>query len=65
MNVYDEVVNRATVPAKGIDDAADFQYWAERLTAAAVTQTFHYMIKSGLEYGYVTTGEAFVFLNIG
>ena len=64
MNVYDEVVNRATVPAKGIDDTADFQYWAERLTAAAVTQTFHYMIKSGLEYGYLTTGEAFVFFNI-
>ncbi|KAH8744058.1 hypothetical protein F5883DRAFT_384717, partial [Diaporthe sp. PMI_573] len=41
-----------------------FQYNAERLTAAAVTQTYHYMIESGLEHGVLTTGEAFIFFKI-
>ena len=31
---------------------------------AVATQTFHYMIENGLEYSYITTGEAFVFLRI-
>ncbi|KAK4040486.1 hypothetical protein C8A01DRAFT_46203 [Parachaetomium inaequale] len=41
-----------------------FQYDSERLVAAAVTQTYHYMIENGLEYSYLSTGEAFVFLKI-
>ena len=32
--------------------------------AAVVTQTFSYMIESGLQYGYIHTGEAFVFLHV-
>jgi hypothetical protein len=32
--------------------------------AAVSMQTFHYMIQCGLEYSYITTGEAFVFLPI-
>ncbi|CAI0649851.1 unnamed protein product [Colletotrichum noveboracense] len=39
-------------------------YHAERLTAAAITQTYHNMIEGGLEYGLLTTGEAIVFLRI-
>ncbi|OAX79211.1 hypothetical protein ACJ72_06468 [Emergomyces africanus] len=34
-----------------------------RLVAAVITQAFSYMIKAGLEYGYVSTGEAFIFLH--
>lgn len=33
-----------------------------RLVAAAITQAFSYMVRAGLEYGYVCTGEAFIFL---
>lgn len=40
------------------------QYNAEKLVTAALTQTFDYMILMGVEYGYITTGEAFVFLHI-
>ena len=29
-----------------------------------MTQTFSYMVRSGTQYGYITTGEAFVFLHI-
>ncbi|KAL2258771.1 hypothetical protein VTK26DRAFT_7794 [Humicola hyalothermophila] len=62
MNIYEDVVNRATRPVS--DEEAVFQYHADRLVAAAVTQTFDYMIQAGLTYGCLTTGEAFVFLKI-
>ncbi|KAK1907866.1 hypothetical protein P3342_006196 [Pyrenophora teres f. teres] len=35
-----------------------------RLIAAVITQAFSYMVKLGVEYGCVCTGEAFVFLRI-
>ena len=35
-----------------------------RLVAAAITQAFSYMVQAGLEYGYVCTGEAFIFLRV-
>ncbi|PGH08937.1 hypothetical protein GX51_00994 [Blastomyces parvus] len=34
-----------------------------RLVAAVITQAFSYMIKASVEYGYVSTGEAFIFLH--
>ncbi|RMJ00578.1 hypothetical protein CDV36_015870, partial [Fusarium kuroshium] len=63
MDIYKDVVNRTTIPTS-VDPDARFQYHAERLTAAAITQTYHYMIEGGLEYGLLTTGEAIVFLKI-
>ncbi|KAF3351634.1 hypothetical protein VDGD_05194 [Verticillium dahliae] len=63
MDIYKEVVNRKTIPTSADPDAR-FQYHAERLTASAITQTYHYMIESGLDYGLLTTGEAIVFLKI-
>ncbi|KAI3545674.1 hypothetical protein CABS02_09212 [Colletotrichum abscissum] len=63
MNIHQEVVNRKTIPTS-VDPDARFQYHAERLTAAAITQTYHYMIEGGLEHGLLTTGEAIVFLKI-
>ncbi|KAL8380787.1 hypothetical protein RB595_005193 [Gaeumannomyces hyphopodioides] len=35
-----------------------------RLTAAVITQLFSYMIGIHVQYGYVCTGEAFIFLHI-
>ena len=35
-----------------------------RLITAVITQIFSYMIRIGLQYGYVCTGEAFIFLKI-
>lgn len=63
MNFYKEVVNRKTIPTT-VDPDARFQYHAERLTASAITQTYHYMIEGGLEYGLLTTGAAIVFLRV-
>ena len=48
-----------------IDQEGDtFEFYATRLVAAVVTQMFSYMIDSGVRYGYICTGEAFVFLYI-
>ena len=48
-----------------IDQEGDtFEFHATRLVAAVVTQIFSYMIDSGVQYGYICTGEAFVFLHI-
>ncbi|KAJ9413640.1 hypothetical protein QL093DRAFT_2486717 [Fusarium oxysporum] len=63
MDIHKEVVNRRTIPTS-VDPDARFQYHAEKLTASAMTQTYHYMIESGLEYGLLTTGEAIVFLKV-
>ena len=62
-DICTEVVNRKTIPASE-DTEARFKYHAERLTASAITQTYHYMIEGGLEYSVLTTGEAIVFLKI-
>lgn len=59
MNILEDVINRITVPTKPEEK---FIYNSEWLVAAALTQTYSYMIENGLEYSYVTTGEAFVFL---
>lgn len=63
MNIHKDVVNRTTIPTKA-DSHGQFQYHAEKLTAAALTQAYHYMIHGGLEYGLLTTGEAMVFLKV-
>ncbi|KAJ4307972.1 hypothetical protein N0V84_012377 [Fusarium piperis] len=63
MDIYKDVVNRKTIPTS-VDPDALFRYHAERLTASAITQTYHYMIEGGLEYGVLTTGEAMVFLKV-
>ncbi|OAA33960.1 Protein kinase-like domain protein [Metarhizium rileyi] len=63
MDIHKEVVNRKMIPTAADPDAL-FRYHAERLTASAITQTYHYMIEGGLDYGLLTTGEAIVFLNV-
>ncbi|EMT70370.1 hypothetical protein FOC4_g10000137 [Fusarium odoratissimum] len=61
IDIYKEVINQRTV-LTSIDPDARFQYYAEKLMASAITQTYYYIIKSGLKYGLLTTGEAIVFL---
>ncbi|KAI0436899.1 hypothetical protein F4803DRAFT_556560 [Xylaria telfairii] len=41
-----------------------FAFASRRLTAAVVTQLFSYMVDNGIQYGYVCTGETFIFLHI-
>ncbi|OAA62573.1 Protein kinase-like domain protein [Niveomyces insectorum RCEF 264] len=64
MSIVDEVVNKPTIPTAAAGDPARFQHYAELLSTAAVTQTYHYMLEAGLAYGYLTNGDAIVFLKI-
>ncbi|KAL2108990.1 hypothetical protein VUR80DRAFT_3119 [Thermomyces stellatus] len=41
-----------------------FVFTARALAAAVITQLFSYMVGKGIQYGYVCTGECFVFLHI-
>jgi hypothetical protein len=61
MNILEDVVNRITIPT---DPDGKFVYHSEWLTAAALTQTYAYMIETGLEYSKLVTGEADVFLHL-
>lgn len=45
-------------------DGQGFAFTAKALAAAVVTQLFSYMVGKGIQYGYVCTGQAFVFLHI-
>ena len=45
-------------------DGQGLGFTARALAAAVVTQLFSYMIGKGIQYGYVCTGYAFVFLRI-
>jgi len=59
MNPFKDVINQITIPT---EPEERFVYNSERLVVAALTQTYSYIIESGLEYSYLTTAEAFVFL---
>jgi hypothetical protein len=61
MNIPEDVINRITIPT---DPEDKFVYHSEWLTAAALTQTYAYMIENGLEYSKLVTGEADVFLRL-
>lgn len=56
-----KVIERDTIPT---DLKERSEHNSDEAVAAVLTQTFHYMIQCGLEYSYITTGEAFVFLRI-
>ncbi|OJD17116.1 hypothetical protein AJ78_02760 [Emergomyces pasteurianus Ep9510] len=45
-------------------DSDDPDFYSKRLVAAVITQLFSYMVAKGVRYGYVCTGEAFIFLRI-
>ncbi|KAK6214357.1 hypothetical protein LQW54_004405 [Pestalotiopsis sp. IQ-011] len=41
-----------------------FEFASKSLAAAVITQLFSYMVGKGIQYGYISTGEVFVFLYI-
>ncbi|EDN11424.1 predicted protein [Histoplasma mississippiense (nom. inval.)] len=45
-------------------DPDDSDFCSKWLVAAVITQLFSYMVAKGVRYGYVCTGEAFIFLHI-
>ena len=63
MDLRKDVIDRYTVPTPG-DEVAHLQYYSDQLVATVITQIYSYMINGGVRYGYITTGQAFVFLHI-
>ena len=59
MNLPKEVIDRASIPN---DEDQKLKYRADYIVAAALTQTYSYMLECGVEYGCVISGEAMVFL---
>ncbi|KAI1120380.1 hypothetical protein F5Y10DRAFT_258558 [Nemania abortiva] len=59
-NMIDVVANNKIPNEK----EAKFVHYATVLVASAITQTYHYMVKAGLAYGLLTTGQGIVFLKI-
>jgi len=59
MNLHREVVLKYKIPT---EKEKRQQYDADKKVGSVITQTFDYMIESGLEYSYVSTGKAFIFL---
>lgn len=60
-NFWEEVVQEPEIPTNRDEKLV---YNAKKVTGAALTQTFDYMIKEGVEYGCLTTGESIVLLRI-
>ena len=57
----DEVVHNTTRPT---EPDAHFEHEAKERVAKALTQAYDYMLRAGLKYSYLTTGEVFVFLHV-
>ncbi|KAG6000548.1 hypothetical protein E4U21_005344 [Claviceps maximensis] len=53
-------------PARDVidKDGDGYGFFSKRLATAVITQLFSYMIGKGIRYGYVCTGQVFVFLHI-
>jgi hypothetical protein len=59
INILENIINQITIPTNLKDK---FMYYSKWLTAAALTQTYSYIIKNGLKYSKLVTREANVFL---
>ncbi|OJD23105.1 hypothetical protein ACJ73_05537 [Blastomyces percursus] len=53
-------------PARDVigQESEDVTFYCRRLVAAVITQLFSYMVRKRVRYGYVCTGEAFIFVYI-
>lgn len=53
-------------PARDIinKDEDSSEFYSKRLVTVIITQLFSYMVGKGVQYGYVCTGEAFIFLYV-
>ncbi|KAL1992334.1 hypothetical protein VTN49DRAFT_4366 [Thermomyces lanuginosus] len=61
MDFVREVVQQDTRPSEENENTKSS---AERLVGATLTQVYDVMIREGLEYSYISTGLAFVFLRV-
>lgn len=56
-----ELINSSRVPA---DEEGKQLHRSKIEAAAAISQLFSYMVQNGTEYGYITTGQSYLFLHV-
>lgn len=56
MEIARDVINQ--------DEKSSFEHYSQHLVAAIITHLYDYMINTGVRYGYLYTGEAYLFLHI-
>jgi len=61
INIPEDVINRIIIPT---NPEKKFIYHSKWLMVAALTQTYIYIIKTGLKYSKLVIGEADVFLRV-
>ena len=54
-----------TQAVDALEEQESEAYWCKYVMAAVLTQLFSYMVTQGARYGYICTGQAYVFLRIG
>ena len=62
--LFVEAAQRTRDQAISTDAAQKDQNKSATLTAKAMTQVFDYMIRRGLQFGYVSSGKAVIFLHV-
>ncbi|KFX95971.1 hypothetical protein V490_03607 [Pseudogymnoascus sp. VKM F-3557] len=63
-HIYEGLVEMNVDEVVEVDDNENVAVRCRRLVAAVITQGFSYMVKAGVEYGEIYTGEATIFLRI-
>ncbi|KAL1953246.1 hypothetical protein VTO42DRAFT_3361 [Malbranchea cinnamomea] len=61
MNFVEEVVKKDTIPT---DEDGKMKSSAESRTGATLAQVYNVMIEEGVEFSYISTGIAYVFLHV-
>ncbi|CVK92422.1 uncharacterized protein FMAN_07318 [Fusarium mangiferae] len=64
-DLFTRVVLRLSSGKVSNDGETRLQEQIEETVAKALAQTFHYMIRLGCSFGYLTAGKSLVFLHIG
>ncbi|EXL39148.1 hypothetical protein FOCG_18234 [Fusarium oxysporum f. sp. radicis-lycopersici 26381] len=64
-DLFIRVIPRISSGKASTDGESHLQEQIEETVAKALAQTFHYMIRLGSSYGYLTAGKSLIFLQIG
>ena len=64
IDTYRDVISQ-TQAVDALEEEESEAYWCKYVMAAVVIQLFSYMVTQGTRYGYICTGQAYVFLRIG
>ncbi|RMJ05329.1 hypothetical protein CDV36_013998, partial [Fusarium kuroshium] len=64
-DLFIRVISRISSGKASTDGESHLQEQIEETVAKALAQTFHYMIRLGSSYEYLTAGKSLIFLHIG